>query len=154
MKLCLIGSTRFRDEYIELNKMLSRMGHVVYTVAFYKEPTEISAADKEILDLVHLRKISESEGVVLVTDATGYVGDSTRREFAWASINGIPIYDGRKFKGETEDSIPVRLHEALIETKSIDAARLRTRGEESQSASDFLDRLRMGDFGAAEEEPN
>ena len=95
MKLCLIGSTRFKELYLKANRSLSALGHVVYSVAFITseaEPTQVSKGEKEILDLVHLRKIQESEAVVLVTDDSGYFGDSTRRELYWARMNRKAIY--------------------------------------------------------------
>src|SRR5690606_28766113 len=79
VKVCLIGSTRFREEFVEVNQELTRRGHLVYSVAFYKEPTKVDEHTKEVLDLVHLQKISESDVVVLITDKEGYIGDSTRR---------------------------------------------------------------------------
>jgi hypothetical protein len=100
MKLCLIGSTRFMELYVATNRALTLRGHVVYTVATIStasamKPTEespITPEEKEILDLVHLKKIQESEAVVLITDETNYFGDSTRREMLWAQMNAKPIY--------------------------------------------------------------
>lgn len=97
MKLCLIGSSRFMNEYREANKALTLAGHIVYTVAAIS--TSISGGEygitkdqKEILDLVHLRKILESDAVVLITDKTGYYGESTRREIRWASLINKDLY--------------------------------------------------------------
>ena len=100
MKICLIGSTRFMPLYIETNRRLSVAGHIVYTVAQVSSESaltksELSAKDKEVLDLVHLRKILESDVVVLVTDETGYFGESTGRELLWAQINGKKIFSCR-----------------------------------------------------------
>src|SRR5690606_25227163 len=49
-------------------------------------PTKVDEHTKEVLDLVHLRKITESDVVVLITDKEGYIGDSTRRELIWACL--------------------------------------------------------------------
>lgn len=98
MKICLIGSTRFLAGYHDLNRMLTLAGHVVYTVSLVSTqergayPSNLPVEDKETLDLVHLIKIQESEGVVLVTNKDGYVGDSTRRELKWASLLGKMVY--------------------------------------------------------------
>lgn len=107
MKLCLIGSTRFMKEYVEANRELTLKGHVVYTVAMMsteslmKETTEspITDAEKQILDLVHLKKILESDGVVLITDHTKYIGFSTKRELQWAQMNKKHIYPNWKAAG-------------------------------------------------------
>lgn len=98
MKICLIGSSRFADKYREVNRRLSLAGHVVYSIATTStsasgfEPLE--PHEKETLDLVHLKKITESDECFVITDQTGYVGESTRREIKWASMNGVEVYAG------------------------------------------------------------
>lgn len=89
MKLCLIGSTRFKTEYEDLNRRLSLAGHLVYSVAcFGNSGDKLTDAEKRLLDLVHLQKIVESDAVLLVTDSSGYFGDSTKREIMWAKMLG------------------------------------------------------------------
>lgn len=99
MKICLIGSTKFMDLYREVNRRLTLSGHVVYTVATVSSSTkdpiqgeEITEDEKVTLDLVHFRKIQESEAVVIVTDETGYIGFSTKREIKWTLMHDLPIY--------------------------------------------------------------
>lgn len=104
MKLCLIGSTKFMPLYIEANRKLTLQGHVVYTVATISSSTaetksDITEDQKQILDLVHLRKIQESDGVVIITDETGYVGFSTKREIQWAQMLGKPLFKNPKDVG-------------------------------------------------------
>ncbi len=110
-KICLIGSTRFREQYERLDRILSKMGYAVYTVSsFGHSGDELTADEKETLDLVHLRKIAESDLVVLVSDpdeddeeragglrAWGepYIGDSTRRELKWAKMLGKSVRPSR-----------------------------------------------------------
>lgn len=93
MRITLCGSTRFKDLFLEANKRLTAGGHVVYSVAFHSHAENIEPSPdlKETLDLVHLCKISNSQMVVVVTDDTGYYGDSTRRELKWARMNGQSI---------------------------------------------------------------
>ena len=92
MKICLVGSTRFKERYEELNRRLSVVGHVVYSVAC---TGQVTPNEKEMLDLVHLQKIVESEVVVIVTDESGYIGESTRREVLWAKMLGKKIYSSQ-----------------------------------------------------------
>lgn len=88
-KVCLIGSTKFQDEYKRVNQLLSKMGYVVYTVAcFGHGDDKLTADEKETLDLVHLTKILESDQVVVITNDESYYGDSTRREMKWAKMHG------------------------------------------------------------------
>lgn len=91
MKLCLIGSSRFKEIYDRANRELTLMGHVVYSIATVSTGDQLPEKDKTILDLVHLRKIQESETSVLVTDDTGYYGFSTRREMMWGVMIGKPL---------------------------------------------------------------
>ena len=100
MNLCLIGSTRFMDKYLEVNRRLSLGGHIVYSVATRssgsdygkpKDAVDLTEDEKETLDLVHLQKILRSDAVVLITDATGYYGSSTKREIKWALMLGKPV---------------------------------------------------------------
>lgn len=99
MKICLIGSSRFIDQYREVNRQLTLAGHIVYTIAAIstqlqervKAEEVITLEEKETLDLVHLRKIQESNVVVLISDETGYYGESTRREIKWAQILGLGV---------------------------------------------------------------
>lgn len=92
MKITLCGSTRFREQFELWNKRLTLAGYVVYTVAgFGHSGDSFTAEEKELLDLVHLRKIAESDAIAVI-DVDGYIGDSTRREIAWAKMNGKHVY--------------------------------------------------------------
>lgn len=97
MKICLIGSSRFKDLYDATNKKLTLDGHIVYSIATVStaDGSELPEAQKMVLDLVHLRKMQESDACVLVTDETGYFGFSTKREMIWAQMIGLPIMDCR-----------------------------------------------------------
>ena len=92
MKICLIGSTRFMDQFLEANRRLSAAGHVVYSVAFAttsENQDQVTSDQKSVLDAVHLRKIIESDLVMLVgrmTDGAHYIGESTRREIIFAHV--------------------------------------------------------------------
>lgn len=105
MKITLCGSTKYRDAFNHANRALSKAGHIVYSVAsFGHHEDDMTEADKIILDLVHLRKIVESdailvvggEGLVLTDHVIGaealYIGFSTRREIDWARMWGKSVY--------------------------------------------------------------
>lgn len=101
MKITLCGSTRFKDEFVRYNTELSLRGHIVYSIAWAKED-ESSATPgvkmdekvKQNLYLVHLGKILNSDAIVVVSDGSNYVGDSTRREIVWAQMNGKMVFWG------------------------------------------------------------
>ena len=100
MKICLIGSSRFVEEYRAVNRRLTLSGHVVYTIAAIsssasesvKAEEVITEDDKTTLDLAHFLKMQASEAVLIVTDNTGYIGFSTKREIKWAMMNRLFIY--------------------------------------------------------------
>lgn len=112
MKIALCGSTRFKKEFEEWNMKLGLAGHVVYSLSCFgrqagdtgkTDHIEVTDEQKEMLDLVHLRKIQESEGIVVI-NPEAYVGASTSREIRWAAMLGKNIYViedydafGRKF---------------------------------------------------------
>ena len=92
MKLCLIGSTRFKDAFMFFEKELNLAGHIVYSCNCWDkydyDPrlTEL----KPVLDEVHLKKIMASDAVVVI-DLGSYIGDSTKNEIAFAKSHGKPV---------------------------------------------------------------
>jgi hypothetical protein len=92
MKICLCGSTRFMDQFNAVNQLLTLQGHIVYSVAYASSQHRndgITDEQKIALDLVHLRKIMESDAIVVVglqENGSMYIGDSTRREIMWANL--------------------------------------------------------------------
>lgn len=92
MRLTLCGSTRFRKEYEATNALLSKQGHLVYSVSCFGHSGDaLTPAEKETLDRVHLQKIDNSDGIV-VLNVDGYVGESTRREIEHAKATGKRIF--------------------------------------------------------------
>jgi hypothetical protein len=91
--ITLCGSTRFKKEFEEVNKRLSLEGKVVLTVAFFghADNLNLSTADKATLDKVHLRKIDLVQAIYVI-NVGGYIGESTKREIAYAKQQGKPIY--------------------------------------------------------------
>ena len=104
MKITLCGSARFEREFKEWNKRLSLAGHLVYSLSTY--PSDESGEDwyndeqKAMLDRVHLRKIDNSDAIVVLNPG-GYIGQSTGREIAYAAtrkrIFAIEIREGEEF---------------------------------------------------------
>lgn len=112
MFITLCGSTRFIDRFHDANRRLTAAGHVVYSVCMVTSAERgesgplVSGRTKEVLDLVHLMKIANSQAILVVGwnaktdddggrlhDRTNYVGDSTRREITWATMNKKDVYD-------------------------------------------------------------
>jgi hypothetical protein len=95
--ITLCGSTRFEAEFAELNQRLTLDGCVVISLGMFSLP-ELAGYDwavdsddlKGRLARVHLQKIRMADEVFIV-DPGGYVGESTRREIAYAESLGKPM---------------------------------------------------------------
>jgi hypothetical protein len=90
--VCLCGSTRFIDAFAEANLGLTLDGKIVLSIgcATSTDGGGIDGDTKERLDELHRHKIDLADRV-LVLNVGGYIGDSTRREIAYAMAHGKPI---------------------------------------------------------------
>jgi hypothetical protein len=95
--ITLCGSTRFEAEFAEVNQRLTMAGCVVISLGMFSLPdlpdhdwTADSSDLKERLGDVHFQKIRMADEVYIV-DPGGYVGESTRREIAYAESLGKPV---------------------------------------------------------------
>ncbi len=98
--ITLCGSVKFWDEYRKWNAILTLQGNVVLSCGLsmksgYEDvlsgytPEKLQKA-KELLDVIHLRKIDLSDGI-FVLNVGGYIGDSTKREIAYAKSKGKSV---------------------------------------------------------------
>ena len=93
----LCGSTRFEAEFAEVNQRLTLEGCVVISLGMFSlpgPPDDAGAADdpdlRARLGRVHLQKIRMADEVYVI-DPGGYVGESVRREIAYAESLGKPV---------------------------------------------------------------
>ena len=86
--VCICGSTRFVEEMRAANRELTFAGVIV--VAPGEADELVTEEQKTALDALHLRKIDLADRV-LVVNPGGYVGESTRREIAYADATGTPV---------------------------------------------------------------
>ncbi|MFE4002819.1 hypothetical protein ACFX43_28985 [Nocardioides sp. YIM B13467] len=86
--VCICGSTRFVEEMRAANRELTFAGVIV--VAPGEADELVTEEQKAALDALHLRKIDLADRV-LVVNPGGYVGESTRREIAYAHATGKPV---------------------------------------------------------------
>lgn len=98
--VCLCGSTRFYDEYQQAYYDLTMRGEIVLSVGFYPHATAESghgegvghdSAQKASLDELHKRKIDLADYVLVVSDESGYFGESTAGEIGYAHQQGKPV---------------------------------------------------------------
>lgn len=86
--VCICGSSRFMTEMRAANRELTFTGVIV--VAPSEADESPTPEQKAVLDTLHLRKIDLADRVLIVNPG-GYVGESTRREVAYAQSAGKPI---------------------------------------------------------------
>ena len=97
MSCTLCGSTKFEAEFAEANQRLTMEGCVVISLGMFSLPelrdydwTADSSDLKGRLGRVHFQKIRMADDVYIV-DPGGCVGESTRREIAYAESLGKPV---------------------------------------------------------------
>ena len=91
--ICLIGSTKFENEFRKLEVDLSIKGYIVLSPLVYTQTgdnPECGKEEKKVLDLVQKEKIRQSD-IVLVVDVDGYIGDSTKRQVEYAKLLNKPL---------------------------------------------------------------
>lgn len=91
--ITLCGSTRFKDEFLEAQKRLTLEGNVVISVGLFGHSGDNEVwtdGVKDMLDRQHLAKIDLADEIFVI-NVGGYIGDSTRREIAYAEFKGKTI---------------------------------------------------------------
>lgn len=91
--ITLCGSTRFKEEYIRVQKDLTLAGYIVISVGLFGHQGDDEVWEegvKEMLDEMHLAKIDMADEIFVINPG-GYIGTSTKREIAYASAKGKKI---------------------------------------------------------------
>lgn len=89
--ITLCGSTKFKKEFIEVQKQLTLLGNIIISVGcFGHKGDKLSMEDKVMLDDMHKRKILMADEIFVI-DKDNYIGSSTRSEIEFAKANNIPI---------------------------------------------------------------
>jgi hypothetical protein len=89
----LYGSTRFKDQFLETQKRLTLEGCIVISVGSFGRSGDDEVwkpGTKEMLDDMHLRKIDLADEIFVI-NVGGYIGESTRRELAYAEKTGKKV---------------------------------------------------------------
>jgi hypothetical protein len=98
--ITLCGSTRFKKEFMEVQKRLTLQGNIVITVGLFGHSGDQEVWEnmdegtltktKEMLDDMHKRKIDMADGIYVI-NVGGYIGDSTRSEIEYAQSHGKTV---------------------------------------------------------------
>ena len=89
----LCGSTRFKEQFLEAQKRLTLEGCIVISVGLFGHSGDDDVRKpgvKEMLDDMHLRKIDLADEIFVI-NVGGYIGESTRREIAYAEKTGKKV---------------------------------------------------------------
>ncbi len=96
----LCGSTRFKEQFMEVQKRLTLEGKIVISVGLFGHSGDSEVWDgmdegtlsktKEMLDDMHKRKIDMADSIFVI-NVGGYIGDSTRSEIAYAEAHGKKV---------------------------------------------------------------
>ena len=91
--ITLCGSTRFKDDFMRVQKELTLKGNIVISVGLFgysdgddiwnKMDEETLSKTKEMLDDMHKRKIDMADEIFVI-NVGGYIGDSTKSEIEYA----------------------------------------------------------------------
>lgn len=92
VRVCLCGSTRFPDAFVRATREETLAGRIVLSVGLFghQEGIDMGGPVKAALDALHLRKIDLADEVLFL-NVGGYMGESTRRELAYAKTRGKRI---------------------------------------------------------------
>ena len=98
--ITLCGSTRFKDEFMEVQKRLTLEGNIVISVGLFGHSGDNEVWEnmdegtltrtKEMLDDMHKRKIDMADEIYVI-NVGGYIGSSTRSEIEYAKASGKPV---------------------------------------------------------------
>ena len=89
----LCGSTRFKEQYMEIQKQLTLEGCIVISVGLFGHSGDEEVwkpGTKEMLDDMHLRKVDMADEIFVI-NVGGYIGESTKREIAYAEEKGKKV---------------------------------------------------------------
>ena len=90
--ITLCGSTKFKDQFMEIQKKLTLEGNIVISVGVFGhfENLDISTETKTMLDDIHKRKIDMADEIFVI-NKDGYIGQSTKSEIEYAKKTGKKI---------------------------------------------------------------
>ena len=98
--ITLCGSTRFKDEFMEAQKLLTLEGNIVISVGLFGHSGDNEVWEnmdegtltktKAMLDDMHKRKIDMADEIFII-NVGGYIGDSTRSEIEYAQNTGKTV---------------------------------------------------------------
>lgn len=87
--ITLCGSTRFKDDFMRVQKELTLQGNIVISVGLFGHSGDnevwenMSEGEQIMLDDMHKRKIDLADEIYVI-NKNGYIGESTKSEIEYA----------------------------------------------------------------------
>ena len=98
--ITLCGSTKFKEEFLKVQKKLTLEGNIVISVGVFGHSEDLEfwenmneatfTKTKEMLDDMHKRKIDMADEIFVI-NVNGYIGESTKSEIEYAMKTGKKI---------------------------------------------------------------
>ena len=98
--ITLCGSTKFKDEFMKVQKDLTLKGNIVISVGLFSHSGDDKVWEnmdegtltktKEMLEDMHKRKVDMADEIFVI-NVGGYIGDSTKYEIEYATKTGKKV---------------------------------------------------------------
>ncbi len=98
--ITLCGSTKFKNEFLKVQKDLTLSGNIVISVGLFGHSGDSEVWEdmdegtltktKEMLDDMHKRKIDIADEIFVI-NVGGYIGESTKSEIEYAKSHGKKV---------------------------------------------------------------
>lgn len=98
--ITLCGSTRFKEQFLKVQKDLTLQGNIVLSVGLFGHSNDLEVWEnkaegtltktKEMLDDMHKRKIDMADEIFVI-NVNGYIGESTKSEIEYAKAHGKKV---------------------------------------------------------------
>ena len=91
--ITLCGSTKFKEQYLEVQKRLTLEGNIVISVGLFGHSGDDEVwteGTKVMLDDMHKRKIDMADEIFVI-NVNGYIGSSTKSEIEYALKTGKKV---------------------------------------------------------------
>lgn len=90
----LCGSTKFKDEFIAVQKQLTLEGKIVLSLGLFGHSGDneiFNDGVKAMMDDMHKQRIDMSDEIFVI-NKNGYIGASTQNEIEYATAHGKKIH--------------------------------------------------------------
>ena len=88
----LIGSTKFKDDFIKVKEQLTLQGFIVLSLGVFSQYDNIKLSEDQLNMLADIQnKKIEMADEIFVINKNGYIGDSTKTEIEFAKSLGKKI---------------------------------------------------------------